>query len=390
MKKLFLIFAAFFVLASSFFNIYARDDNRDERVVVLEEGKTIDDDYFAAGDMVEINGTINGDVYLAGGQVIINGIINGDLIAAGGSVNIMGDVGQDVRVAGGQIIVSGQINGSLTALGGEVVLVDTATIGKSLVLASGNARVNSQVNGSLRAIAGNLTLGNRVGGKAEIYVGELRLSSGANVENDLTYWSEKDAVISSDSTISGALNRNEPVVSIDTDPKSIGRKMGSFFASIALGMKVAWFVSTLVVGILFLRFLPRFAQKTVSIIMKSTTRSFVIGFIALFLAPILFILLLISLLGIPLAFFIIGAYMLAIFLSVIPVSLWLGSTVLGKTNLDKRDFWDLAVGLVIYAIAIVLPFIGGFVQMIALSFGLGSLLMTIRETYSRFSEKKLV
>jgi len=37
-----------------------------------------------------------------------------------------------------------------------------------------------------------------------------------------------------------------------------------------------------------------------------------------------------------------------------------------------------------------LPFIGGFVQMIALSFGLGSLLMAIRETYGRFSEKKLV
>jgi hypothetical protein len=82
--------------------------------------------------------------------------------------------------------------------------------------------------------------------------------------------------------------------------------------------------------------------------------------------------------------------MLAVFFSVIPVSLWLGSTILGKTNLDKRDFWDLAVGLVIYAIAIVLPFIGGFIQMIAISFGLGALLMAISESYGRIAEKKLI
>lgn len=389
MKKLLLILGVLFIF-SSFFNVNARDNSHDKRVVIVEEDKTIDDDYFAAGDMIEINGIINGDAYIAGGQVIINGTINGDLIAAGGSVNIMGEVGQDVRVAGGQIIISGQVNGNLTAVGGEVVLVDTAAVGKSLVLVSGSARVNSPINGSLRAITGNMTLGSRVGGKTEVYVGELRLSSGANIESDLTYWSDKDAIISSDSTVSGGLNRNEPVVSMDTDPKSIGRKMGSFFAGIALGMKIAWFVSTLVVGILFIRFLPRFAKTTVSIMMKSTARSFVLGFIALFLVPILFIILLISLLGIPLAFFMIGIYMLAVFLSAVPVSLWLGSTVLGKKNLEKRDFWDLAVGLVIYTLAVVLPFIGGFIQMIAISFGLGSLLMAVSESYGRIVEKKLV
>lgn len=390
MRKFFLILFGLLIFCPSLFYIHAQDDTRNRRVVVVEEGQTIDDDYFAAGDMIEINGTINGDVYLAGGQVIVNGMINGDLMAAGGSVNIMGDINQDARVAGGQIIVSGQISGSLTAIGGEVVLVDSASIDKTLVLGSGSARVSSPVAGGLRAVAGNLTLASRVGGNIEALVGELRLSSGANIEGDLTYWSEDDAIISSSSTVSGSLSRNEPSVSLDTDTKAIGRKVGGFFASMALGMKVAWFASTLILGVLFLRFLPKFAQTTVSIIMKSTIRSFVIGFIALFLTPILFIVFLITLLGIPLGFVLIGTYILAVFFSVIPVSLWLGSTILSKTNIEERDFWDLAVGLMIYTLAIVLPFIGGFIQMIAISFGLGSLLMAIAEFYNRLVEKKLV
>ena len=70
----------------------------DEVVVAADE--VIDDDLYAAGETIRIEGTVRGDVIAAGQQVVISGTVEGDLMACGQAVVVTGRVGDDIRMAG--------------------------------------------------------------------------------------------------------------------------------------------------------------------------------------------------------------------------------------------------------------------------------------------------
>ena len=72
-------------------------------VAVSEAGDTvtkrgnIDDDYYAAGGVVDIDAEIDGDVIVAGGELYIGHLIEGDVIAVGGTLKIRGEIKDDIR-----------------------------------------------------------------------------------------------------------------------------------------------------------------------------------------------------------------------------------------------------------------------------------------------------
>ena len=73
MKKLVGIFClvfAVFILATT--AVFAKDPES-QKIVNVERGTTVDNDYFANGDVVTISGTVNGDVYVIGEKVVVDG-----------------------------------------------------------------------------------------------------------------------------------------------------------------------------------------------------------------------------------------------------------------------------------------------------------------------------
>jgi hypothetical protein len=67
-------------------------DTRQGDVVTVGAGQTINDDLYAFGGTVDIQGRINGDVVASGGTVTIHGqgSVTGDLLAAGGTTTVRG------------------------------------------------------------------------------------------------------------------------------------------------------------------------------------------------------------------------------------------------------------------------------------------------------------
>jgi cytoskeletal protein CcmA (bactofilin family) len=334
----------------------------------------INQDYFAYGERVEISGTVNGDVYAAGGQILVDGTINGDLLAAGGAITISGTVSQNARIAGGQIAISGPIGRSLTAAGGNVDLSDSARVGRGLVAAGGRVRVAAPVAADAKIAAGSVTVSSAVKGNLHAATGDLRLTSKAAIAGNLTYWSQTEVSLDPGATVAGATIHK-------TMPEYRGPKPGVLFGALGglfLLAKVVSLVSTLVLGLLFLYLLPRYTGSAVSTLGTRPWASLGVGFVAVVVTPAAAGLLLITVLGAPLALLAAALYCSALYVARVFVIIWAGAALLGWMGKQDRPVLALVLGLIVYTIVTLVPFFGWPITLLVTVFGLGAALLADR------------
>jgi len=380
MKKFLLVLTALtllFIAPTAAISAEKDKNSADKEIVTVPAGEVINKDYFAAGGIVEISGTVNGDVYAFGGQVLVDGTVNGDLIAAGGTVRISGDVSQDVRVGGGQVTINGSIGRNLTVGGGNVELTEKAAVHGSVVAGGGNVALAAPIGGSVKAGAGNLTVSNKINGDLEAGVSNLRLTSKAQVGGSLTYYSKQDASIDKEAKIAGAINKKKPLESA----KPAQAKILGIFTGIDLFLKVVSLVSTLILGLLLLKFFPKYSRDVVYTLRKRPWVSLGIGFAALILTPIIFVILLVTVVGIPLAFILLALYLISLYVVRVFVIFWAGIFLFERLGKKVHEGWAFVAGLVIYAILTLIPIIGGIVTFFVILFGLGAAVITKRDTY---------
>ena len=386
MKKLTIFLASLSLLFLAPVAI-AKDENSEEtKIVSVPVGKVIDRDHIAIGDVVEISGTVNGDVYAFGGQVLVDGTVNGDLITAGGVVTISGKISQDVRAAGGQITISGDVGRNVTIGGGTVEFTSDAKIKGSVLAGVGNLSIAAPIGSNVKVGTGNLTISSRVKGDVEAGVGVLRLTSKAKVDGDLTYWSEEDASIDENAVVGGEVTKKTP-------PAAAKDRAGAVFGAFAgfnLFLKIVSFISTLIIGLLLIKLFPRYSRETVLTLRGRPWASLGIGVVALILTPIITVLLLITLVGIPLGLILGAIYAISLYLARIFVIFWAGSWILERTRGKVHEGWALFIGLIVYLIITSIPIIGAFVVFFAILFGLGAAIITEKEIYSVARKKDII
>jgi cytoskeletal protein CcmA (bactofilin family) len=351
------------------------------RRVTVPASEVVNGDYFVFGRTVEISGTINGDLYASGRQVIIDGTVNGDVLVAGGKVSLSGNVSQDVRVAGGQVTISGTIGRNLTVAGGQVELAPSAVLRGGLVAAGGDVDLSAPVAGSVKAAAGTLTVANRVGGNVDAAVGTLRIASKADIQGDVNYWSRREAVISEGAHIGGKIVRNVP-------PKRPRLFPAAFFAW--LGFVSINFISTLILGLLSLRFLPRFHQSVVTTLSERPWASLGIGFVAAVVLPVVCSLLFATVVVIPLALILLTAFFIVLYWARIYAIGRIGEFILARLRPASSRASAFVLGLFVYYLLAIIPFIGWLVVPLVMLFGLGAELISRKQLYATARSQGLI
>lgn len=288
--------------------IYAQSQNKN---TLLTKDEVVDKDYFAAGETVTVLGTVNGDAYVAGGTVIVDGTINGDLLVAGGTVTISGIVTGDIRTAGGNVTIESSTGKNVTAAGGSVLIGPNARVDGSVVLAGGNVSVSGPVGKGATLAGGEITLSNEIGGDVWAGTGNLLLADRTAIIGNLHYISDRDATVMGGATISGQTSREAP----PQESKEAMEKSKSVARGIGTGFTFASFLSALVLGFLLTKLFPRFMDKTSDEIMKNPWKAAGIGFLTYALFPFVFIVLLITLIGIPLAVMLLFATLFIAYIS---------------------------------------------------------------------------
>ena len=198
--------------------------------------------------------------------------------------------------------------------------------------------------------------------------------------------------MSDGASVSGAVTKNT-LEKYGLDDKDIAAAKEEFAAAQkgfgTVGRFISFF-STLLVGLLLINFFPKYSSSTVDTLKQQSLKSLGIGFVTLILVPMLILTLLITVIGVPLAFMLLSIYSIYIYLSKIFVVLFAGGFLLKKVGNKISTRWAFVLGLVVYSVLVSIPTLGGFVKFAVLLFGLGAMVLTCKEIYTSAKNKGAV
>lgn len=333
-----------------------------ERIVV-PQGEVVDDDLYAFGQSILIEGEVRGDVVAFGAEVRVPGHVRGDLISASREMRLEGRVDGSIRSAGGELTLAGQVGKDAVIAGGTADLAQGATVAGDVAVAGGKARLLGSVGRDVRAASEELVIDGAVRGSVQAQAERLTIGDRASLNGTLKYSSPREAPIPAGARVGN----------VDWQPVE-GQAPGP--VRFALGW-LRLSVGFLALGLLALLVAPKLTRSAPATLRARPWRSLGIGTVALVAAPLagaaLFGLgLLLG--GWWLAILFFAALLIAVSLSFPTVGLLVGDLLVGR-RVHVRLAAALAIGVVLLALVIKVPFIGALAVLAAMLFGLGALLL---------------
>jgi cytoskeletal protein CcmA (bactofilin family) len=241
------------------------------------------------------------------------------------------------------------------------VLVDRGQTTKDVYVADGDVTVRGRVDGDIVVGDGDVTIRGDVTGDVITFGGRATLGRRAHVEGDLRYGQDKPVV--------------SPGARVDGDVKKLKPDdVGGGVLSFALAVWVAVTVSMLLLGLILLLLFPRAGEAAARVGRTRKGRALLVGLLTLIVIPVIGVLALITVIGIPL-----GATLLLLMLPLWAISYVTGSLVVGRM-IKKTGGALLAfiIGLVIVRVLALVPFLGGLVSFLTALLGLGALVVAAR------------
>ena len=230
--------------------------------------------------------------------------MQGDATLAGGAVTVRAPVGEDLRAAGGDINLESTVGGELYASGGNITLSHTAMVADAVTLYAGNVSIEGKVNGPLKVYAQKIVLNGEVARDVELNAEQIELGPRAKLGGALRYSSNAQFKTAEGVAIGGAVTRGGAMNGRpDThhDREWHGQMMGSGSGwAGTIASTAASFVALLAAAALFLIVFTGFSRRASGTMLAAPGPAFGAGVLVFLGTPMLAMLLLITLIGIPL------------------------------------------------------------------------------------------
>lgn len=378
MKKAIIILALAIMLTPLTVSAYSiKTDNS----VYVPKTETIEGNLYAAGANLTIEGKVTGDVICAGQSINISGDVAGDVICAGQSINISGNVGGSMRAAGNSINLSGKISRNVMAFGASILSAASSTVGWDMLAVGGFAQIAGNVGRDLYGSLGQATLSGQIGKNVNLYFGRqnknanhpaLTVAGTAVINGDVKYTASQDAAIDAKAVIKGKVTHNLPTMA--------AKKSGLANLAWWWGRLISLF-SALVIGLVLISFWREPVIKITDLMLNKVSPSLGWGILALLLTPIIAIILLITIIGIPLSLILMALWLIALYLSKILVGILVGRSLLNNLWPKQKDslILGMIIGVIIAYLIFALPFIGWIMSLLAILWGLGGIMLVFRK-----------
>lgn len=305
------------------------------QTVIVEEGETVSSVNAVAGSVI-VRGTVTGDVSAVAGNVLVEGTVEGD-----------------VNVAAGNLRIPGTVEGDVSAGAGNVRLEDDGMVGGNFEVGAGTVEINGQIDGDATVGAETIILGEN-----------------ADIAGSLTY--------------DGTLEGNRDAVAGDiTQERSWGVTGAPNLQPIASWMVALYaFFLNLVLGAILLAAFPRFSEAVADRVTADPIPSALVGLGVLVGIPVLLVLLLVTIVGIPLSLAGMVAFALLIWVAVVYGRFAVGAWLLSLADAENR-WLSLVVGLLLGAVLSLIPYVGGLVNAVIFLLGLGAMSLVLYDRYRR-------
>lgn len=338
-----------------------------ENIYVPKE-EIVSGNLYVAGQSIVIDGMIGGDLIVAGQSITINGQVEGDIIAVCQDITINGNVGGNVRVAGNTLTINGAVVRNVNAFGNNITLGTDSRIGWDVYAMGANLTFRGIIDGGLNGDANQVLVTGKIGKDIDIKLDgnsaqKLTVASGAIINGDIFYTSKIAANISADASVAGDVAQKIPELKTNTNfwPWLWGL-LFSVFAAIAVGLVATTVCKNCIYSIIGL-----IEEKKASVLIP--------GLVLFFILPPIAIVLMITVIGIPLALILGTLWLIAVYVAKILTAILIGNIII-KNILKKESLsltWSLVPGVIICWLLFSIPFAGWVIGIFAAWLGLGGI-----------------
>jgi cytoskeletal protein CcmA (bactofilin family) len=379
-KQKILLFSLAFILILPI-SVLAFEIKTNETVIINKD-QIIDGNLYAAGSLITVDGTVRGDVFCGGETININGQIDGDIICAGKTVNINSSVGGNVRIVGETLIINGSIDRGIIAAGANTTLGSEAVVGWDMLWAGARADIRGKIGRDFYGGGANVLINGEIGRDVKLRLDEritkdtvikiddyapLNILDEANIEGNVYYTSGIKGTISENASIAGEIGHSLP--------EKKQKKEGPFDFGL-WGLLVSIF-SALVVGLVIISIWRKEILELTNNMLEKISPSIGWGVVIMIITPIIVVLLLFTLIGIPLALITFVIWLIALYISKIFVGILVGKSLMDKFGEKKESttnlIWPMIIGVALCWIIFAIPVIGWLLSLISIWWGLGGI-----------------
>jgi len=326
----------------------------------------IGSDHFATGSDIEIEQPVAGDAMAAGETASLSSTVAGDAVLAGRYLVIGGDVGQNLYAAGSAVVVNAAVGRNARVAGGSVDIGRRALIAGNASVAGGRVNVTGTVKGYLQAAGGRIYIDGVVGGDVEASGRDVALGPNARVAGALRYRSPNPIEQDPRAVVSGGVERLTMQRSV-APARTLHRIV-----------RWIWTAGLMVLAAIMVAALPRFSLRVSETLRQRFLLSLLLAFAVTVCLPVVAVVLLITGIGAPLAILAVLAYPALLLIGYVSAGIALGDAILRRvrpTDTTHKRSRVAFAALATLALSLVgsIPWIGGFIAVIAFLAGVGAL-----------------
>jgi cytoskeletal protein CcmA (bactofilin family) len=299
----------------------------------------------------------------------VSGPVFGDLFIGGGNITVLGQVSGDARIGGGNIIVSGNILGDAVIGGGQVVL-SGKSIGGDVLVAGETVRIDSEVKGNVRIAGGEIYINGPIAGDVYVKGKNLILGPNADIKGNLKYEATKSATIEIGGQVRGETVFTQ-IKGQDEMKKNIASILVAFFTLMFIAKFFMILAASLLIGLVF----RRYSSELVAIATARPLSEVGRGLVTTIVLPVLSIILMITIIGIPFGIFgLLSFVLLMIYVNMIaPILIGaLAHKWMFRSPVYMINWKTILLGTVVYFVLGLIPFLGWIANCVLVLMTLGA------------------
>lgn len=342
----------------------------------LPAGSVVNDDLIVVSGNIRIDGEVNGDLFIAGASCIINGHVTGDVIIGGSQLRITGTVDGNLRGSTSLLEIRGKVGKNVTVFAGSIEMDPEARVGQDMAVYAGQFMMSGRIERNVSSRGGRVSLDGYVGG-------------------NITSRAEEGFVVNSGAEVKGAIKVSgqhqpevEPGAKLASQPQFtyMSRRPSYTTGGYYWHQSLLW-AAAFLFGLLWILVTPGLFGETV----RKMENFSAIGFGALLLiaTPILSVLICFSLIGIPIAITAVLLWFITMYAAKVFVCTWVGQKIMGVATSTGGVIARLALGLLLYEVAVEIPYARFWIWLIVTIWGLGALAIAVFDRW-RLSSATLV
>lgn len=346
-----------------------------QRNIYLAKDQVADGNYYAIGNTVEIQGTVNSDLIIIAANANVNGLVKGDVLFLGGNIKINGEVDGNIRGAAGALELNGKVGKNILIAAGNFITTDKNEINGNLTFAGGNIKLDGVIQGRVDAAGGNFVFNNEVKNDVNLRIntdGLITLLPKTHFYKDFYYQALNKVKIEDGAKIDGK---------VDFRPIAISAK--KFITKNFLFNKIIALFSLLVIGLILVSLFYKKVDEITDKMIKNPFNCLWKGLIFLIVTPLLVLILLLTIIGLPLGLMILTLYLILLYTSQVFIGLVIGYGILKGFQGEAKPILLLVVGLIVFEIVVTLPYLGGFLKFIGIILALGAVWEILKPLFKK-------